>query len=138
MAEIRFYVDADLLALAKSLVQARYDVTYPGDSGDQNRGRTSCPIKRADTKDLAWIPTVAAQGWVAISRDRTISRKPAEVQAVKQHALRMVVLDVRRDATTWGELGIVVARWTDIERVASLKGPRVFLASRTTFRELAL
>lgn len=29
-AEVRFYVDQDLLGLAKLLVQVRTDVTYPG------------------------------------------------------------------------------------------------------------
>jgi len=31
LAEIRFYVDADLLALARALVASRYDVTFPGE-----------------------------------------------------------------------------------------------------------
>ncbi len=32
-AVVRFYVDADVLGLAKILVQVRSDVTYPGDPG---------------------------------------------------------------------------------------------------------
>jgi hypothetical protein len=32
-AIVRFYVDADVLGLAKILVQVRSDVTYPGDPG---------------------------------------------------------------------------------------------------------
>lgn len=32
-AVVRFYVDADVLGLAKVLVQLRNDVTYPGDPG---------------------------------------------------------------------------------------------------------
>jgi hypothetical protein len=35
-AEIRFYVDADLLGLAKILVAVRADVTYPGDPGGKD------------------------------------------------------------------------------------------------------
>lgn len=30
-ADVRFYVDADVLGLAKLLVRLRSDVTYPGD-----------------------------------------------------------------------------------------------------------
>jgi hypothetical protein len=32
-ATVRFYLDADVLGLAKVLVQLRNDVTYPGDPG---------------------------------------------------------------------------------------------------------
>lgn len=32
-AEVRFYVDADLLGLARVLAGLRPDVTYPGDPG---------------------------------------------------------------------------------------------------------
>ena len=32
-AVVRFYFDADVLGLAKVLVQVRADVTYPGDPG---------------------------------------------------------------------------------------------------------
>lgn len=135
---IRFYVDADLLALGKSLVQARYDVTYPGDPGDRNRGRPSCPVTDPDAKDPVWIPIVGDLGWVVISRDRTISRKPAEVAGVKAHRVRMVVLDTRRDPSTWGELGIVVAQWSNIEELTTTAGPHVALATRTTFRPLPI
>ncbi|WP_406079027.1 hypothetical protein [Micromonospora sp. NBC_00858] len=32
-AEVRFYIDADLLGLARVLAGLRSDVTYPGDPG---------------------------------------------------------------------------------------------------------
>jgi hypothetical protein len=35
LAVVQFYVDADLLGLAKMLVQVRADVTYPGDPGGE-------------------------------------------------------------------------------------------------------
>ncbi len=44
-AEIRFYLDADVLGLARVLVQVRSDVTFPGDpagwctSGNGRRAR---------------------------------------------------------------------------------------------------
>jgi PIN like domain len=133
---IRFYVDADLLALAKSLVAARYDVTFPGDIGDPRRTRPACPIGNPATKDQIWIPQVASLGFVVISRDRKISRKQAERRAVRDSGLRIVVLDTRRDPTTWGELGIVASQWQEIERLLDRAGPCIFLATRTTFREL--
>lgn len=138
MAAIRFYVDADLLALAKSMAAARYDVTFPGDRGDARRGRSACPITRADTKDHVWIPQVAALNWVVVSRDTRIMRKPVEVAAVRSHGLRLVVLDTRSDPTTWNELRIVTSQWDRIDALTTMAGPCAYLATRTTFRRLEL
>lgn len=46
-AAVRFYVDADMLGLAKILAQVRVDVTYPGDPGGKVKGgrvRPQCPV----------------------------------------------------------------------------------------------
>jgi hypothetical protein len=45
-ATVRFYFDADVLGLAKTVVKVRSDVTYPGDTGDRvhKRERPPCPI----------------------------------------------------------------------------------------------
>lgn len=52
-ATVRFYIDADVLALAKILVSLRSDVTYPGDPGGvlNRRWRPACPITSPDTDD---------------------------------------------------------------------------------------
>jgi hypothetical protein len=57
-AIVRFYIDADVLGLAKILVTIRSDVTYPGDPGGvvHRRQRPACPITTADTPDEIWIP----------------------------------------------------------------------------------
>ena len=138
MAAIRFYVDADLLALARSLVAARYDVTYPGDPGDRRRNRPPCQIDDPATEDSVWIPAVAAHGWVVISRDLKIVRKPVEIEAVRASNLRLVIVDTRRDPTTWGELRVVTAQWNKIEGLTDLVGPFAYLATLTTFRRLEL
>ena len=69
---VRFYIDADLLGLAKLLVTVRSDVTYPGDpggTGPDGHERAPCPSSPG-AKDPMWIPAVAAQGWITITRDR--------------------------------------------------------------------
>jgi hypothetical protein len=60
LAAVRFYIDADLLGLAKILVQVRSDVTYPGDSGGElfKRHREPCPIISPAILDTEWIPDV--------------------------------------------------------------------------------
>src|SRR5712691_1789865 len=50
-ATVRFYVDADVLGLAKVLAGLRTDVTYPGDPGGPVKGgrvRPACPVAESD------------------------------------------------------------------------------------------
>jgi len=62
-ATVRFYVDADVLGLAKILVQLRPDVTYPGDPGGvlHRRARPACPVASPAVLDTDWIPVVTRQ-----------------------------------------------------------------------------
>ncbi len=74
-AQISFYVDADVLGLAKVLLHVRNDVTYPGDPGGLQRNgrvRAACPITDPGTPDELWIPVTAREGWLIITRDRHI------------------------------------------------------------------
>lgn len=54
-AEIRFYLDADVLGLARVLVQVRSDVTFPGDPGGvvHKRERPPCPVTTPAVRDEA-------------------------------------------------------------------------------------
>ena len=85
-APVQFYLDADVLGLAKILIQIRGDVTYPGDPGGKVKGgrvRAACPVTDAATPDRVWIPETARQGWLIITRDRHIQEHRAEIAAVK-------------------------------------------------------
>jgi hypothetical protein len=93
-AVVRFYFDADVLGLAKVLVQVRADVTYPGDPGGtlHRRIRPACPITSTAVKDDVWISQVASLGWLIITRDSRIASKRAELAAVRETGARMVAL----------------------------------------------
>jgi len=56
-AQVRIYVDADVLGLGKILAGLRNDVTYPGDPGAviHKRERAPCPIISPDVLDTDWI-----------------------------------------------------------------------------------
>jgi hypothetical protein len=130
---VRFYVDADLIGLAKVLVAVRSDVTFPGDTGGlgiDGLNREPCPVD-AGTLDVDWVPKVAGLGWVIITRDRHIRHRPAEREALIEHKARLVTLDARRQLDRWGQLEIVVTQWRAIEEMADLPGPWVYSASRT-------
>jgi len=91
-ADVRFYFDADVLGLAKLLCQERVDFTFPGDRGGRikKRQRPACVITAPETKDPDWIPKVAAEGWLIITRDRRIQEKRAEINAIRDHGAKML------------------------------------------------
>lgn len=135
-AEVRFYVDADLLGLAKVLTQVRSDVTYPGDpGGDLHRSRRPpCPIEDPGVKDPVWIPQVAALSWVIITRDSAIQGHARETAAVYENGARMVALAGTSAKTKFDQLESTMSRWRDIQRCVDEPGPFIYIATRTTFR----
>lgn len=54
-------------------------VTYPGDPGGvlHKRERPPCPVDKVSMLDEEWIPLVAAQGWLIITRDARIQHHVA-------------------------------------------------------------
>ena len=110
-ADVRFYVDADLAGLGKLLVRLRPDVTYPGNPGGvvHARQRPPCPVAMPATLDDVWIPLVAAQGWLIITRDRHIQSRPAELAAVREHGAKMVNLTSDAAGSTWEQLRVALS-----------------------------
>ena len=117
-AVVRYYFDADVLGLAKVLVQVRPDVTYPGDPGGtlHRRTRPPCPITSTDVKDDVWIAQVASLGWLIITRDSRIASKRAELAAVRDSGARMVALSGPETVGTWAQLEVLCCQWRAIER----------------------
>jgi hypothetical protein len=100
-AQVRFYVDADILGLGKLLGSLRNDVTYPGDPGAviHRRHREPCPIASPDVLDTDWIPEVAARGWMIVTRDSMIIQNRNEIAAARENKAEMAALN-QRDAQT--------------------------------------
>jgi len=138
-AKIRFYFDADTLGLAHTIVQLRRDVTYPGDPGGTifKHIRPPCEIT-PETRDSVWIPLVSSKGWLIVTRDRRIQDHTAEINAVRQHGARMVVLSGAESAGTFAQLEILMCRWRDIERCLDQPGPFIYTATRTSFKAVQL
>jgi hypothetical protein len=139
-AEVRFYVDADLLGLARVLAGLRPDVTYPGDPGAvvHKRLRPPCPITSPAVRDTEWIPEVARRGWLIITRDRHIQAHRLEIQAVREHGARMVALNGEDASSVFAQLEVVMCRWRDIERHAVEVPPFIYSATRTAMRAIPL
>lgn len=132
-AQVRYYIDADLLGLAKLLVQVRTDVTYPGDPGGElhKRHRPACPV-RPEAKDTEWLPTIAGLGWLIITRDWHIGDHTREIAAVQENKARMVTLASNNASTKFDQLELLMRRWRDIEKLLDTPGPFIYEAHRTT------
>jgi hypothetical protein len=139
-ADVRFYIDADLLGLARVLASLRADVTYPGDPGAviHKRHRPPCPITSPTVKDSDWIPEVARRGWLIITRDRHIQEHRLEIQAVREHGAAMIALTGADAGSVFAQLEVVMCRWRDIERCVSEPPPFIYSATRTTLRAIPL
>lgn len=140
-ARIQYYIDADLLGLAKILVDLRPDVTYPGDPGGvarNKRVRAPCTITDPGTLDEIWIPETARQGWIAITRDKHILDRAPEIRAVRDSGARPVNLASDEAATRFTQLEVVMCQWRRIESLLDKTGPFIYFAARTSFRKAPL
>jgi PIN domain-containing protein len=131
-APVQFYLDADVLGLAKILVQIRGDVTYPGDPGGKVKGgrvRAPCSITDRATRDDVWIPETARQGWLIITRDRHIQEHRAEISAVKASGARLVTLAGAEAVDTFHQMEALMCNWRQIMRLLDRPGPSLALPS---------
>lgn len=139
-ATVRFYLDADILGLAKLLVRMRPDITFPGDPGGtvHKQIRPPCVITDVATKDHVWIPECSRQGWLIITRDSRIQSHTREVNAVRSFNARMVALASAEAKTTWDQLEVFMTQWRAMERLLEQDGPFIYSATRSTLKPIAL
>jgi hypothetical protein len=139
-ADVHYYVDADILGLAKVLTAVRSDVTYPGFPGGKMNGRMrpACPVTTTQTDDTVWIPEAAQRDWLIITRDSAIQERKAELNAVRDSGARMIALNGPDAIHTWDQLGIVIRRWTRIEAALATPGPFIYAVSKTSWRKVRL
>lgn len=139
-ATVRFYFDADVLGLAKIVANLRPDFTYPGDPGGivHKRQRSACPVTKPATLDQDWIPVVAEQGWLIVTRDSRIQERRAEITAVRDAGARLVALAGKEATGTWAQLEVVMSRWRDIEALLDKPAPLVATATRTSLKLISL
>lgn len=138
-AEVRFYFDEDILGLAHVVTGLRSDCTYPGDPGAvvHKRQRPPCPIARG-TKDTEWVPRVAAEGWLIVSRDFNIRGNPSERRAIRDNGAKMVALSGEDAARPWSQLELFMKHWRRIEAALAEPGPFIYLAQYGRFKAVDL
>ncbi len=70
-----------------------------------------------DTPDINWIPEVGKGGWVVITGDRGISRKPAERKALEEANVIAVFMAKGFTSKPIFELvSLLIRWWPEIER----------------------
>jgi len=76
------------------------------------------------TPDVEWLPEVASKGWIILTKDAKISRRPAEVEAIRSAGANVLVLGATMDRVQLRDA--VVAAMPRIARaMAKRKGPLV-------------
>ncbi len=139
-AVVRFYLDADILGLAKILAGLRPDVTYPSDPGGMvhKRVRPPCTVSDRAALDTVWIPECARQDWLIVTRDSRIQSHTRELEAVRSNGARMVAPAGADARSTWSQLELFMCQWRRIERCLEQRGPFIYSVIRTTFNAVAL
>lgn len=137
-AVVRYYFDADILGLGRIVARLRPDATFPGDPGAviNKRSRPACVIQSTDIDDIDWIPVVATQGMIAISRDGRIAWHAAERAAIMNSGARLLVLNSREAVTVWSQLEILMCQWRTIERLTGEPGPYIRRVTRSGIRDI--
>lgn len=137
---VRFYIDADILGLARVVSPLRGDITFPGDPGAvvHKRWRPPCEVTSTATPDTEWVPVTARNQWIVITRDLNIRENVAERRAVRESGARMVALGGEDAKTKWGQLELFFKWWRRIEALQEISGPFIHLVTRTRFTALDL
>jgi len=74
------------------------------------------------TQDSVWLPKIGKKGWVLITADKKIRRKPHERQALKDNRVGAFVFSVTGlDHCEW--IRLTVRRWSEIKNFASKTTP---------------
>lgn len=126
-----FFVDANLLGVAKSLEAVRPDIIYPG--------HPNCPTIVAGTPDPEWLAEAGRRRWVVILRDKHIRSRSREREALLQNGLRTFCLTGSGNASKWDILRLLVTHWPEIERKArESPGPYICSVTKEGVKPLTL
>lgn len=50
----------------------------------------------SDAPDKEWIALVGRKGWVAVTRDKNIRYRTAEIDAIRKHSARVIVIRMKQ------------------------------------------
>lgn len=91
------------------------------------------------THDDVWMPEVAKEGWVAVTQDRAIERRPHEAEVRRRVGLRMIYLPAAfMKMGLWEQAHFLVKMWPVIANAAEGMRPGLgmLLQQRGRFRNV--
>lgn len=83
-----------------------------------------------DAPDREWIELVGRKGWVAVTRDKNIRYRTAEINAIRKHSARVVVIRMKHATGPQMAELLVKERHRIARFVAKTKAPFVAGISR--------
>ena len=83
----------------------------------------------AGRSDVEWLPAIGTNGWVLLTKDREIRRRPLEIEAILSAGARAFVLtatDLRREE----QAEIFLRAMPKIYRICKRSGPFIYNITR--------
>jgi len=122
---VRYFIDENLLGVAKALASVRDDVCHPG--------HPELPEVPTGTLDERWLPTIGTGGrdLILITRDNHIRTRPAERMAFHEHGIRAFFITGKKELNAWQKLDLLVRQWEKIERAVAKNGTGPWAMSLT-------
>lgn len=110
-----YFADENALGLGKLLRRSgREDIVYPG--------HPSLPDVPLGTLDVDWMPVVAAQDLVVITRDKRIRTRPAELIAYRELGIRSVWIGAKRDLGPHDQMELFLRHEARLHREITKRG----------------
>lgn len=94
---------------------------------------------RGDIDDEVWMPEIAKEGWVAVTQDRAIERRPHQAALRQRVGLRMIYLpSAFMKMPLWDQATFLVRLWRQIDQAAEdmRGGVGLLLQQRGRFRRV--
>lgn len=73
--------------------------------------------------DEEWIPWVGLRGWVVVTKDDRITRKPGQVKALRDAGAAAFVFVQKVDPNLWGWVEVFVRRWPEFKAITRSRKP---------------
>jgi hypothetical protein len=124
-----WFIDENLLGVAKALAILRDDVTFPG--------RPGCPIAR-HCRDEDWLQEVGDRGWNVIMRDKNIRKRKPEMDQLIRHGVKAFCLTTSGNLNKWDIATVLVPQWAEMTRIGEGSGPFLYAVTRGGLREIFL
>lgn len=110
-----YFTDENTLGLGKLLRRAgRLDFVHPG--------LPELPEIPLGTRDLDWMPIVAALRLIVVTRDRRIRTRPAELRAYWEFGIRSVWIGAKQDLAPSDQVNVFLAHERRLQHEITKRG----------------